>query len=152
MLTLLPCRQELFYQLGLRQFGRFSRINLTPPPSLEKLVRLAVDRAYADGTADDNVVAKSDAIVQVSWLKMLGERSEAGTELADTLFLPSLTGTGSQRVVTTLIDAAPMLEEYFSFTITANKELVSLPLVLPGHAPDITKLPLCTFFDFDPGA
>lgn len=41
-----------------------------------------------------------------------------------------------------------MLEEYFSFTITANKELASLPLVLPGHAPDITKLPLCAFFDF----
>lgn len=102
--------QELFYQLGLRQFGRFSRINLTPPPSLEKLVKLAVDRAHADGTADDNVAAKSDSIVQ--------------------------------RVVTTLVDAAPMLEEYFSFTITANKELASLPLVLPGHAPDITKLPL----------
>ncbi|TKA52333.1 hypothetical protein B0A53_04801 [Rhodotorula sp. CCFEE 5036] len=102
--------QELFYQLGLRQFGRFSRINLTPPPSLEKLVRLAVDRAYADSAADDSVVAKSDTIVQ--------------------------------RVVTTLVDAAPMLEEYFSFTITANKELASLPLVLPGHAPDITKLPL----------
>ena len=50
--------------------------------------------------------------------------------------------------MTTLVDAAPMLEEYFSFTITANKELASLPLVLPGHAPDITKLPLCAFFDF----
>lgn len=59
------CRQELFYQLGLRQFGRFSRINLTPPPRLEKLVRLAVDRACADGSAAETVAAQKDDIVQV---------------------------------------------------------------------------------------
>lgn len=88
ILTLILCRQELFYQLGLRQFGRFSRINLTPPPSLEKLVKLAVDRAHADGTADDNVAAKSDSIVQVSGRQARGHRrkSEAGTDLAVTLF------------------------------------------------------------------
>lgn len=146
-LTLHLCRQELFYQLGLRQFGRFSRINLTPPPSLEKLVRLAVDRAHADGTADDNVVAKSDAIVQVSRRETRGgAETEAVLNWPILFVFLSSRGAGSQRVVTTLIDAAPMLEEYFSFTITANKELASLPLVLPGHAPDITKLPLCAFF------
>ncbi|GAA5876805.1 hypothetical protein JCM3774_003478 [Rhodotorula dairenensis] len=102
--------QELFYQLGLRQFGRFSRINLTPPPRLDKLVRLAVDRACTDDSAAERVAAQKDVVVQ--------------------------------RVVTCLTDAAPMLEEYFSFTITKDKELASLPLVLPGHAPDITKLPL----------
>lgn len=36
-----------------------------------------------------------------------------------------------------------MLEEYFSMTITEQGELASLPLVLPGHAPDLDKLPLC---------
>lgn len=153
LLTLHLCRQELFYQLGLRQFGRFSRINLTPPPSLEKLVRLAVDRAYADSAADDSVVAKSDTIVQVSRRGTRDRwKSEAVTDLAESLFPLSSPSSGSQRVVTTLVDAAPMLEEYFSFTITANKELASLPLVLPGHAPDITKLPLCACFDFDIGA
>lgn len=34
---------ELFYQLGLRQFGNFSRIRLDPPPDLRTLIALAVD-------------------------------------------------------------------------------------------------------------
>jgi DNA mismatch repair protein MLH1 len=36
-------REELFYQLGLRQFGRFVRIKLNPPPPLRDLIRLAVE-------------------------------------------------------------------------------------------------------------
>ncbi|CCM04736.1 uncharacterized protein FIBRA_06924 [Fibroporia radiculosa] len=35
--------EELFYQLGLRQFGNFSRLKLEPQPPLRKLVALAVD-------------------------------------------------------------------------------------------------------------
>ena len=42
------CREELFYQLGLRQFGDFSRLKLEPPPPLRVVVRLAVDAE--DGT------------------------------------------------------------------------------------------------------
>ncbi|BGP57805.1 DNA mismatch repair protein Mlh1 [Rhodotorula sphaerocarpa] len=98
--------EELFYQLGLRQFGRFSRIKLTPAPSLRKLLKLAVDRASADNPAP---VPTHDIV---------------------------------EKVVETLTSAAPMLEEYFSMTITEQDELASLPLVLPGHAPDLDKLPL----------
>ena len=36
-------REELFYQLGLRQFGCFPRIRFDPPPSLRDLVQIAVD-------------------------------------------------------------------------------------------------------------
>ncbi|KAI0938628.1 hypothetical protein AcW1_001690 [Taiwanofungus camphoratus] len=35
--------EELFYQLGLRQFGNMSRLQLQPPPALRTLVTLAVD-------------------------------------------------------------------------------------------------------------
>ncbi|KAA1476635.1 DNA mismatch repair protein MutL [Dentipellis sp. KUC8613] len=35
--------EELFYQLGLRQFGNLPRLQLDPPPSLRDLVTLAVD-------------------------------------------------------------------------------------------------------------
>ncbi|KAL0958388.1 hypothetical protein HGRIS_000530 [Hohenbuehelia grisea] len=34
--------EELFYQLGLRQFGNFSRMKLDPPPPLKTLVEIAV--------------------------------------------------------------------------------------------------------------
>lgn len=36
-------REELFYQLGLRQFGDYSRLKLEPPPPLKTLIKLAVD-------------------------------------------------------------------------------------------------------------
>ncbi|GAA5939100.1 uncharacterized protein JCM15063_004425 [Sporobolomyces koalae] len=41
--------EQLFYQLTLRQFGRFSRIKLQPAPSLKKLIRLGVERGYSHG-------------------------------------------------------------------------------------------------------
>ena len=34
--------EELFYQLGLRQFGDISRLRLEPPPPLRSLVEIAV--------------------------------------------------------------------------------------------------------------
>jgi DNA mismatch repair protein MLH1 len=36
-------REELFYQLGVRQFGDFSRLKLEPAPPLRTLVALAVE-------------------------------------------------------------------------------------------------------------
>lgn len=36
-------REELFYQLGLRQFGNLRRIKLDPPPPIKTLISLAVD-------------------------------------------------------------------------------------------------------------
>ncbi|TFK49460.1 DNA mismatch repair protein MutL [Heliocybe sulcata] len=35
--------QDLFYQLGLRQFGNLGRFKLSPPPSFKAMVKLAVD-------------------------------------------------------------------------------------------------------------
>jgi DNA mismatch repair protein MLH1 len=34
--------EEFFYQLGLRQFGNFHRVQLEPPPPLRDLIKLAV--------------------------------------------------------------------------------------------------------------
>lgn len=53
---------ELFYQLGLRQFGNFARIRLDPPPELRMLVALAVDaeEGVKEGGLD------RDAVVDVS--------------------------------------------------------------------------------------
>ncbi|BGO94970.1 hypothetical protein NBRC10512_003870 [Rhodotorula toruloides] len=98
--------EELFYQLGLRQFGRFSRIKLQPPQDLRKLVQLAVDRASGEAAAK----AAPSRIVE--------------------------------RVYSTLHGARAMLDEYFSFSISDDGKIESLPLVLPGYSPDMNKLPL----------
>ncbi|KAI0746867.1 DNA binding protein [Daedaleopsis nitida] len=56
---------ELFYQLGLRQFGDFSRIRLDPPPDLRTLVSLAVDteEGVAESGLDHDAVV--DRIVEI---------------------------------------------------------------------------------------
>jgi len=54
---MLMCREELFYQLGVRQFGDFTRIKLEPPPSVKDLVRLAVD---TDETTNEISLTKEE--------------------------------------------------------------------------------------------
>ncbi|KAJ7695474.1 histidine kinase-like ATPase [Mycena rosella] len=45
--------EELFYQLGLRQFGDFSRLKLQPPPPLRTLIEIAVE--LEETTADSGL-------------------------------------------------------------------------------------------------
>ena len=52
-------REELFYQLSLRQFGDYPRLKLEPPPSIRELVRLAVeseDGIEAAGLQSETVI------------------------------------------------------------------------------------------------
>ncbi|GJN93144.1 hypothetical protein Rhopal_006191-T1 [Rhodotorula paludigena] len=98
--------EELFYQLALRQFGRFSRINLKPAPSLRKILRLAVERAKG---REEGTTRSVDEIIEIAY--------------------------------TNIYDARAMLDEYFAFGVSDAGELTSLPLVLPGYSPDLSKLP-----------
>lgn len=54
-------REELFYQLGLRQFGGFTRIKLKPAPPLRDLVRLAVE--HEEGKSEARM--SSEEIIEV---------------------------------------------------------------------------------------
>ncbi|KAI0336867.1 DNA mismatch repair protein MutL [Cubamyces sp. BRFM 1775] len=58
---------ELFYQLGLRQFGNFSRIRLDPPPELRMLIALAIDAE--EGLAQSGMT-KVDAVNRIVNLLM----------------------------------------------------------------------------------
>ena len=59
--------EELFYQLGLRQFGNFHRLELEPPPSVKTLIRLAV-RAEDGRWKEFGVDLDEDTVVEVSKL------------------------------------------------------------------------------------
>ncbi|POV95285.1 hypothetical protein PSHT_15748 [Puccinia striiformis] len=99
--------EELFYQLGVRQFGSFDRIQLKPPVPVKTLVTLAVQSEPSE------------------YLDKIG-RSEAVDKICDRL-----------------TSKAEMLNEYFSFQIDPSSgNLVTLPLLLPEHAPNMEKLPL----------
>lgn len=102
-------REELFYQLGVRQFGNFARLKLEPPPPIRHLIGLAVS-AEGDRWKAAGLDLEKDEVVD--------------------------------RIVKKLTSNAAMLEEYFSFTLTPNGELASLPLLLRGYTPDLARLPL----------
>lgn len=46
-------REELFYQLGLRQFGDMSRLKLQPAPSLKDLLEISV--GVEESTKESNL-------------------------------------------------------------------------------------------------
>ncbi|KAK4057372.1 DNA mismatch repair protein Mlh1 [Microbotryomycetes sp. JL221] len=98
--------EELFYQLGLRQFGTLTRIRLQPSVDVAELVKIAIE----------------------------SEPDRSMTGLTDQQII--------DRVVTTLVDAREMLNEYFSFSISEQGKIESLPNILPGYVPDFKKLPL----------
>jgi len=62
-------REELFYQLGLRQFGDFRRLKLEPPPPLWTLVEIGVD---AEGSVNTSKLSKTE-VVDVSFIRACRE-------------------------------------------------------------------------------
>ncbi|RPD65607.1 DNA binding protein [Lentinus tigrinus ALCF2SS1-7] len=106
---------ELFYQLGLRQFGNFSRIRLDPPPDLRTLVALAVDAEEGvaqNGLKPDDVV---DRIVGI----LIGRR-----EMLQEYFSLGISEKG-------LVETLPMLLRDY----TPN--LDKLPLFLMRLGPQV---------------
>ncbi|KAG5637179.1 hypothetical protein H0H81_005478 [Sphagnurus paluster] len=67
--------EEMFYQLGLRQFGDFSRLRLEPPPPLRTLVEIAVNSEDSTKTAKMTKPQITDRIVNIlmSRREMLAE-------------------------------------------------------------------------------
>ncbi|KAG6868636.1 hypothetical protein C0993_012680 [Termitomyces sp. T159_Od127] len=63
--------EELFYQLGVRQFGNFSRMKLDPPPPLRILVEIAVN---AEGSTKESKLSKSQIVDRI--VKILMPRRE----------------------------------------------------------------------------
>ncbi|KAF9480925.1 DNA mismatch repair protein MutL [Pholiota conissans] len=84
--------EELFYQLGLRQFGDFSRIKLDPPPSLREMIEIAVE---AENT-ETSTLSKSQIADRIT--NILVERREM---LAD-YFSLTITEDG-------LVESIPLL-------------------------------------------
>ena len=52
-------REELFYQLGIRQFGDFSKIKLEPPPSLRSMIEIAVN---AEDSTENSRLSKNQIV------------------------------------------------------------------------------------------
>ncbi len=115
---------ELFYQLGLRQFGNFSRIRLDPPPDLRTLVALAVDAEA--GVAENGLNAED--VVDVSDLALVPDVRKFDLVM--------------QRIVEMLMARREMLQEYFNLSISEKGLIETLPMLLRDYTPNLDKLPL----------
>ncbi|KAJ8060389.1 hypothetical protein OCU04_010718 [Sclerotinia nivalis] len=100
-----------FYQVGLTDFGNFGQIRFDPPLSLTSLLTLAATHEKA--TAPSN------------------------TSLEDDFEIKDVVEIVSEQ----LISRREMLQEYFSFSITADGLLEAIPLLLKNYTPALSKLP-----------
>ncbi|PGH14110.1 hypothetical protein AJ79_03227 [Helicocarpus griseus UAMH5409] len=110
---------ELFYQIGLENFGNFGKINLESSPRLVDLLYLAV-------------AAERDEIRR----QLLEDGSSNTAPLEAVDFDKAVT-----TIATQLIDNREMLDEYFSISISEDGNLLSIPLMLKGYMPSLAKLP-----------
>jgi DNA mismatch repair protein MLH1 len=117
--------EELFYQLGLRQFGGYGRMRLEPAPELRALLTLAIE---AEDTSKSKL--SKTQIVEVSRL-VCTLRPLRG------YLTPRL-----QVIVDTLMARREMLAEYFSLSISEAGSIETLPLLLRGYTPNLDRLPL----------
>ena len=122
--------EELFYQLGLRQFNSFAKFRLEPAPPLEKLLSIAVDAE--DGISRIKLTKEQVAEVSTEFIRRCGRSTDLNTTVS------------MQFIYKTLMDPdrREMLSEYFCLTITDEGLVQTLPLILRGYTPNLDKLPL----------
>ncbi|CAG8084831.1 unnamed protein product [Penicillium salamii] len=102
---------EFFYQVGLTDFGNFGIIRLEPAPRLVDLLKIGAESERQ-------------------------EHPNADADEADSIF-----GNAPAMIAQTLVERREMLNEYFSMQISAEGELLTIPLLLKGYLPALAKLP-----------
>lgn len=105
--------REFFYQVGLTDFGNFGAITFAPPLDLRGLIRLAAEQEKAS-------LSESAPI-----------RPEDDFDVEDV----------AELVSNQLIERREMLEEYFTFSVSEDGKLNTIPLLLKGYMPSLAKLP-----------
>jgi DNA mismatch repair protein MLH1 len=117
---------EFFYQIGLTDFGNFGIIKLDPAPKLVDLLRIG-----ADAEREAHLAATGPGPGQQTTQPEQTSTSEESEIFANA---PDI-------VARTLIDRREMLNEYFSLQVSAEGELLTIPLLLKGYLPSLGKLP-----------
>ncbi|CDK27475.1 unnamed protein product [Kuraishia capsulata CBS 1993] len=106
---------DLFYQIGLSDFNNFGRILLQSETDLD--IRSLLAKVYND-----------THLLEISKLKQLPDIED---------------------IISVLVKMTDMLKEYFSISLDTsdpnNPKLLTLPLLLKGYVPPLSKLPLFFF-------
>ncbi|KAI9842515.1 MAG: DNA mismatch repair protein [Sclerophora amabilis] len=103
-----------FYQVGLTDFGNFGSIRFDPPLNLRSLLEIAV---ATEKEAADHSAAPLGSSSPFNWDAVV------------------------DKVFNQLLDRREMLMEYFSLSLSASGDLLSIPLLMKGYTPSLAKLP-----------
>ncbi|KAJ7637128.1 histidine kinase-like ATPase [Roridomyces roridus] len=107
--------EELFYQLGLRQFGDFSRLKLQPPPPLRRLIEIAVEQ---EETISESRLTKPQIVDRIV------ETVLARREMLAEYFSFSITPTGLIESLPLLLrDYTPNLDKLPSFLMRLGPQV-----------------------------
>lgn len=104
---------EYFYQLGLTDFANFGSIRFEPPLDIKALIELGVIAESSEAQKNSGDGGAED----IEWDKI------------------------APMVTTRLIERREMLLEYFSMEVSPEGQLLSIPLLIKGYTPSMTKLP-----------
>ncbi|KAI1918770.1 DNA mismatch repair protein Mlh1 [Ophidiomyces ophidiicola] len=118
---------ELFYQIGLTDFGNFGVINLESSPRLVDLLSLAT-AIERDEQHRLNEANKTNQPTPPT--------SSEGPDTKDIDF-----SRVPETIAAHLIERREMLNEYFSISISDDGNLLSIPLLLKNYMPSLAKLP-----------
>ncbi|KAL3472108.1 hypothetical protein BJX99DRAFT_11735 [Aspergillus californicus] len=102
---------ELFYQIGLTDFGNFGTVKLDPPPKIVDILQIAAEAEFESHQGD-----KTDSDRQ-------------------------LFTNAPEIIAGSLVERREMLNEYFSLSISEDGHLLTIPLLLKGYLPCLGKLP-----------
>ncbi|KAL1679590.1 hypothetical protein EV122DRAFT_209500 [Schizophyllum commune] len=107
--------EELFYQLGVRQFGDFSRMKLSPPPSLRTLVQLGISAEDIEG----QTTLKREDIVQ-----KIVEILVARRDMLSDYFAMDITEDGNLESLPLLLrDYTPNLDKLPNFVMRLGPQV-----------------------------
>ncbi|KAL1752364.1 hypothetical protein FB107DRAFT_220046 [Schizophyllum commune] len=107
--------EELFYQLGVRQFGDFSRMKLSPPPSLRTLVQLGISAEDVEG----QTMLKREDIVE-----KIVEILVARRDMLSDYFAMDITEDGNLESLPLLLrDYTPNLDKLPNFVMRLGPQV-----------------------------
>ncbi|KAL1667281.1 hypothetical protein GGF50DRAFT_124917 [Schizophyllum commune] len=107
--------EELFHQLGVRQFGDFSRMKLSPPPSLRTLVQLGISAEDIEG----QTTLKREDIVQ-----KIVEILVAHRDMLSDYFAMDITEDGNLESLPLLLrDYTPNLDKLPNFVMRLGPQV-----------------------------
>ncbi|KAG6909915.1 hypothetical protein DXG01_014435 [Tephrocybe rancida] len=124
--------EELFYQLGVRQFGNFSRMKLDPPPPLRTLVDIAVN---AEESTKESKLSKSQIADRI--VKILMTRRDMLAEY----FSLCISDAGHIESLPLLLrDFTPNLNNLPSFLMRLGPQVTGIPLNTPAIRTDTSQV------------